>query len=98
MIYSEIHIDGFGIFNSFSSKNLKKGINILLGDNETGKSTLLKFLKYTLFGYPRLKDQRMAPLYGGDHGGRIKGILSTGKEVVFERKGNNQINLVYILY
>ena len=95
MIISEIHIDGFGIFKSFSIKNFKKGINILPGDNETGKSTLLKFLKFTLFGYPRLKDQRMPPIYGGDHGGRIKGILSTGKEVVFGRKGDNQITLVY---
>jgi uncharacterized protein YhaN len=95
MIIREIHIDGFGIFNGFSVKNLRKGINILLGDNEAGKSTLLKFLKYTLFGYPRLKDQRMPPLQGGDHGGRIKGILSGNKEVVFGRKGDNQLNLVY---
>ena len=95
MIIREIHIDGFGIFNGFSVKNLRKGINILLGDNEAGKSTLLKFLRYTLFGYPRLKEQRMPPLQGGDHGGRITGILSGNKEVVFGRKGDNQLNLVY---
>jgi uncharacterized protein YhaN len=95
MIISEIHIDGFGIFNSFSIKNLKKGINILIGENEAGKSTLLKFLKYTLFGYPRFKDQRMPPVNGGSHGGRIKSILSTNKEVVFERKGDDKILLFY---
>ena len=95
MIISEIYIDGFGIFNGFSIKNLDKGINILLGENEAGKSTLLKFFKYTLFGYPRFKDQRMPPVFGGSHGGRIKTILSTNKEVVFERKGDDKIALFY---
>ena len=38
MIIREIHIDGFGIFNEFSIKNLDKGINILAGENEAGKS------------------------------------------------------------
>jgi uncharacterized protein YhaN len=95
MIISEIHIDGFGMFNSFSIKNLNKGINILFGENEAGKSTLLKFFKYTLFGYPRFKDQRMPPVNGGSHGGRIKAILSTNREVVFERKGDDKISLFY---
>jgi uncharacterized protein YhaN len=95
MIIREIYIDGFGIFNGFSIKNLDKGINILLGENEAGKSTLLKFFKYTLFGYPRFKDQRMPPVHGGSHGGRIKAILSTNKEVVFERKGDDKIALFY---
>ena len=95
MIIREIYIDGFGIFNGFSIKNLDKGINILLGENEAGKSTLLKFFKYTLFGYPRFKDQRMPPVFGGSHGGRIKTILSTNKEVVFERKGDDKIALFY---
>ncbi len=95
MIIREIHIDGFGIFNEFSIKNLEKGINILAGENEAGKSTLLRFFKYTLFGYPRFKDQRMAPLNGGSHGGRIKALLSNGREVVFDRKGDDKITLFY---
>lgn len=98
MIFKEIHIDGFGIFNNFSLTNLRKGVNIILGNNEVGKSTLLKFLRYTLFGYPRTIDQRMPPLNGGTHGGRIISILSSGKEGIFERfaggKGG-KINLLY---
>jgi uncharacterized protein YhaN len=98
MIFKEIHIDGFGIFNGFSLPNLKKGVNIILGNNEVGKSTLLKFLRFTLFGYPSRTDQRMSPLNGGKHGGRIKALLASGKEVAFERfagsKGGD-INLIY---
>jgi len=95
MIIKEIHIDGFGIFNGFSLKNLKQGINIIIGNNEVGKSTILKFLRYTLFGYPRFKDQRMSPVNGGNHGGRIKSIISSNKEAIFERTGGDQISLHY---
>jgi uncharacterized protein YhaN len=98
MIFSEIHIDGFGIFNNFSLTRLKPGINIILGNNEAGKSTLLKFLRYTLFGYPKSTEQRMAPLNGGEHRGRIKAILSDRKIVTFERiagSSGGNINLVY---
>ncbi len=94
MIISEIHIDGFGIFSDYSLTGFKKGINLLLGNNEAGKSTLLKFIRYTLFGYPRLLEDRMPPLYGGQHGGRIKMLLSPGKEVIIQRRGDNLRDLL----
>lgn len=95
MIFQELHIDGFGIFNDFSLTRLEKGINLIVGNNEVGKTTLLKFLRFTLFGYPRFRDQRMPPLYGGNHGGRIKAHLSSGKEALFERSGDDDIRLLY---
>lgn len=98
MIFKEIHIDGFGIFNSFSLTNLRQGINIILGNNEVGKSTLLKFLRYTLFGYPRATDQRMPPIKGGKHGGRIIAILSSQKEVIFERFAGGKRGSINLLF
>ena len=94
MIIKDIHLDGFGIFHNFSLTGLDKGINIIVGNNEAGKSTLLRFLRFTLFGYPRRLDQRMAPLHGGNHGGRIKTLLSSGHEAVFERNGSDKIRLM----
>jgi uncharacterized protein YhaN len=91
----EIHIDGFGIFNQTSLNIHGNGIHIILGDNEAGKSTLLKFIRYTLFGYPRFVEQRMAPVNGGNHGGRIKTLLSSGNEAIFERDGKDRIKLLY---
>lgn len=93
MILKDIHIDGFGIFNGKTIGNLRNGINIITGENEAGKSTLLKFIRYTLFGYPRQKDQRMEPLNGGNHGGRIRILHSSGREMTFERNGKGQITL-----
>ncbi len=100
MIIKEIHTEGFGIFNGFSLTGLDKGVNILHGNNEVGKSTLLAFLRYTLFGYPdkRRKLNQYYPLNGGKHGGRIKAELYSGKEAIFERyagTGNGNITLHY---
>jgi uncharacterized protein YhaN len=91
MIIKNIYIEGCGIFRDFPLDGLDKGVNVILGPNEAGKSTLLKFIRYTLFGYPRLHADRMTPLNGGNHGGRIIGNLSSGEEVVFERKGTDEI-------
>ncbi|MBN2634119.1 MAG: AAA family ATPase, partial [Bacteroidales bacterium] len=93
MILKDIYIDGFGIFNGKTISKLQKGINIIEGENEAGKSTLLRFIKYTLFGYPRFKEQRMTPLNGGNHGGRIRVLYSSGRDITFERNGSDQMTL-----
>jgi uncharacterized protein YhaN len=95
MIINEIHIDGFGVFHNLSITKLDKGINILFGENEAGKTTLLNFIRYTLAGYPRQKDQRMSPLSGGSHGGRIKVQLKSGLEAILDRTGDGKTKLTY---
>jgi len=95
MIIKEIHIDGFGIYNDFSIGNLQTGVNIILGNNEAGKTTILKFIRFTLFGYPRLKENRMAPFKGGAHGGTIKALLKSGKEIAISRKGSGSTALFF---
>jgi len=90
MIIQDIFIDGFGIYNNFPLTGLKPGLNIITGNNEAGKSTLQKFIRYTLFGYPRLTDERMPPLNGGSHGGKIRCRLASGEEVLFQRKPGNK--------
>ena len=43
----EIHIKGFGIHNNLTI-NLSEKVNVILGDNESGKSTINTFI-YTSF-------------------------------------------------
>jgi len=81
----ELYIDGFGIFTDHVLGGLKPGLNILCGRNEAGKSTLLQFIRFTLFGYPHSIEQRLPPVHGGSHGGRIKGVIADNREVIFER-------------
>jgi uncharacterized protein YhaN len=86
MFIKEIYIDGFGIFYEHRLKALTKGINIIEGENEAGKSTLLDFIRFTLFGYPgRNADKHEPTNSSAAHGGRIITELSNGKEAVFER-------------
>ncbi len=89
MIIKDLHIDGFGIFHDFTIRDLDQGLHLIVGKNEAGKSTLLSFIRYTLFGYPRTRDERYPPLAGGSHGGRISMLTREGKRILLERSGNN---------
>ncbi|MBU1627357.1 AAA family ATPase, partial [bacterium] len=71
MLFQEIYIDGFGIFHNKDFKDLSPNLNLFCGNNETGKSTLLAFIRYQFFNLPREKKDRYEPLAGGNHGGRI---------------------------
>ena len=90
MIIRDIYIDGFGILDHLSLPGFSKGVNIVIGRNEAGKSSLQKFINYTLFGYPHLTEFRMAPVKGGVHGGRIRCQLSSGEEAIFERRSGSR--------
>ena len=69
------HIEGFGVFSSseLPEPGLGDGLNLIVGANEAGKSTLLDFLRYTLFTYPGggSSSPRREPLNGGNHGGTL---------------------------
>jgi uncharacterized protein YhaN len=69
------HIEGFGVYSDarLPEPGLGEGLTLLIGANESGKSTLLDFLRYTLFGYPdkRSSFPQREPLRGGIHGGTL---------------------------
>lgn len=46
----EIHIKGFGIHNNLTI-NLSEKVNVILGDNESGKSTISTFIYTMLYGF-----------------------------------------------
>ena len=49
MIISKVKIENFKIFQKFEIE-FKEGVNILVGDNETGKSTILEAINLALSG------------------------------------------------
>lgn len=71
MKIKKIDIDGFGVFHQKIIDGFKNGVNILFGENEAGKTTMLDFIRFTLIEYPRTIADRRPPLLGGNHGGRI---------------------------
>jgi len=88
MKIDRLHIDGFGVFHEKQITGFSKGVNVLYGPNEAGKSTLLDFIRFTLFDYPRLKHERRLPLNGGKHGGRIWLKSSQNEPLMMYRNGN----------
>jgi uncharacterized protein YhaN len=82
-----IHIDGFGIFHELDVVRLSPGLNVFLGDNESGKTTLLAFLRTVLFGFPpgQRRENLYPPLAGGRHGGRLILLGQEGEEYAITR-------------
>lgn len=73
MRFVDIHIDGFGVFVERNIGPFDDGLNIVLGENEAGKSTLLDFLRGVLYGFLDRRSPKNfhEPLRGGRHGGVI---------------------------
>ena len=74
MKLESFYIERFGIFSDYSVDGLSSGLSVFYGQNETGKSTLLEFIRSMLFGFniPRgKKDSYYASVSGSARGGRI---------------------------
>ena len=73
MKIESLHIDGYGVWNDKTWAPLAPGLNVFHGANETGKSTLMAFIRSILFGLDRRgQARRYEPLNGGTHGEWLK--------------------------
>jgi uncharacterized protein YhaN len=82
-----IHVDGFGIFHDLDLVRLSPGLNVFLGENESGKTTLLAFFRTILFGFPpgQRRENLYPPLKGGRHGGRLSLMGQEGETYAITR-------------
>lgn len=88
-------IDGFGLLKDFEQHGLQPGVTVLLGENETGKSTLLAFVRTMLFGFPDGRSRQLTydPVRGGRHGGRL--MVRDGQDLLWtiQRYGDDRRNV-----
>ncbi len=86
MFISELHVDGYGTLQG-TQLTLDRSVTILYGPNEAGKSTLLRFIRSMLYGFPSRKEpvERGEPVHGGRHGGRLLLAQRDGREWLLER-------------
>lgn len=84
MWIESLHIDGFGLFSGQTMDGLPEGLVVFLGDNESGKSTLMEFIRGILFGWPR-EGNTYPPLRGGRYGGRVAVVMRDGRRFTIER-------------
>jgi uncharacterized protein YhaN len=87
MRIDEIFIDGYGLFHEFSLDDLSPASTVILGPNESGKTTLLSFIRAILFGFldRRSAENLYEPLRGGRHGGRIALVDGRNRRFIVER-------------
>jgi uncharacterized protein YhaN len=56
----ELHVEGFGRWNELTLRGFEPGLNVVYGPNESGKTTLLEFIRTVLFGFTPERRQRYA--------------------------------------
>lgn len=79
----EIRIGGFGIFANTRVRGLSSGVNILFGENEFGKTTVLELVRRILFGFPTKGSgaNQYQVLGGGQHSGTLVCELADGRTI-----------------
>jgi uncharacterized protein YhaN len=95
MFIRELQLDGYGALQALKLP-FDAPVTVIYGPNEAGKSTVLRFVRSLLYGFPTRKDlvERGEPMFGGRHGGRMRFTNHSGQEYSLERyadKGNGLV-------
>lgn len=80
MRLERVTVEGYGPLSNFDAVLEPKRLNLLIGPNESGKSTFAGAVVATLFGVPSLESEELArPWKGGPHAAAIVFAAGTGR-------------------
>ncbi len=91
MIIKSLEIISFGKFKD-KTINLDGGLNVILGDNESGKSTIMSFIYAMLYGFGDNRGksaslrEKYTPWDGGVCEGKLTLHLTSGEDITIYRK------------
>lgn len=86
MKITDIHVDGFGVWNTMAVDDLSAGVTLFFGRNEAGKTTLMQFLRAVFYGFsPERRRCYLPPVYGGVAGGMLR-VQNHNGEFLVERR------------
>lgn len=101
MKIENIKINSFGTLKN-KEINLDKNVNIIYGKNESGKSTLLTYIKTAFYGISKNKNgkqisdfDKYKPWSGEEFSGKIKYILDDGSKYEIFRDFNKKNAKIY---
>lgn len=101
MNIEDIKINEYGVIKNKEIK-LKKGINIIHGNNESGKSTLLSYINNSLYGISKNKENKnisdydkYKPWNSDEFSGRISYSLDNGEKFEVFRDFNKKNPKIY---
>jgi len=85
----EIHIERFGKFLHWRVAPVLPGLNVIYGRNEFGKTTLLEFVRWVLFGFDKKRKgmNPYEPVDGGERSGTLMCEMAGGERIFIARKG-----------
>jgi uncharacterized protein YhaN len=85
----EIHIERFGKFSHCRVVPVSPGLNVVYGRNEFGKTTLLEFIRWILFGFEKKRKgvNSYRPVDGGEHSGTLMCEMLNGEQIFISRTG-----------
>ena len=95
MKIKELSVEGFGVLSNNKAEFSEEKINIILGENESGKSTLCNAIVAILYGFSEKNEANMRRSWGTT--GDYKGVLQVDiqdKDYIIERDfTNNHVKL-----
>ncbi len=101
MRINNLKINGFGKLKN-QNLNLDKGINIIYGKNESGKSSCLKFISSMLYGASKNKNgkdisdfDKFKPWKTEEFSGKISYVLDNGEEYDIYREFKKKNPIIY---
>ncbi len=82
MKLTDLAIDGIGVCNNVNFSRLGSGLNLIYGENGSGKSTIRRFIRGVLFGYQdpfwtNFLNQHVSGQFAGS-GGQLGAATSSG--------------------
>lgn len=89
MRIKNLYLNGYGIYHNQRLTDLPAGLTVFAGKNESGKSTLLHFIRMMFFGPKPRQKNNYPPLRGGSYGGGMDVVLSNGMEYIIKRAGRS---------
>jgi len=85
MRITEVNIDRFGVWNDLTLPLNERGITVFYGPNEAGKSTLMRFVRGTLYGFNPTGQQITRHGLSTEGRGALS-ILQGGEEHIIRRE------------
>jgi uncharacterized protein YhaN len=94
---SDLHIYGFGKLENFHLKDLQS-LQLIYGENEAGKSTIMAFIHAILFGFPTKQAKNYEPKTHSKYGGKLTlETMNMGKAVIERVKGTSSSSVTVTL-
>lgn len=72
MRINALEVEGFGVWTGLRLEGLADGLNVFFGPNEAGKTTLMQFVRATLYGFTPPRRRYLPPRHGGIPGGSLR--------------------------